>query len=511
MRALGLAALLVLAFAAPAAAAPTLVNVGHFDQPMYAASPPRDATRLFVVQRGGVIRVVRSGSVLATPFLDLSSQIATDGERGLLSIAFPPDYATSGRFYVYLAAKTSGELQIREYHRSATNPDVANPASARIVWRATHNQAANHNGGTIAFGPDGMLWLGTGDGGGSNDQYHNAQNLGSRLGKLIRIDPNPSAGRTYTVPFDNPYASIPSEETVWARGLRNPFRWSFDRVTGDLVVGDVGQSAREEVDWAPRSTGLGRGADFGWACREGFTAGPTSADCISGVTFTNPVFDYSQASPRAITGGVVVRDPGLPTLVGRYLYADSYTGDLRSLVLASPRATGDRAVGLHRDQVVAFAEDACAHVYVVSLTGGTVDRLQDGTIGRCILQTVPPPRPLPAPVPDTRPARVTMHVTGGRRFARRHRLRVSLLSNEACRVTVGGRVRGVAGFHGGSRRALAAGRTRVITLKLTRSGARRLKRAFRHHRTLRVTLHVRTVDAAGNRSAFTRRLRVRRR
>jgi hypothetical protein len=511
MRTAVIAALLTPALAAPAAAAPQLVNVGHFDNPIYAASPPRDTTRLFVVQRGGVIRVVRDGTVLPTPFLDLSGQIATDGERGLLSIAFPFDYAASGRFYVYLAAASPpGELQIREYGRSAADPDVANPARERIVWRAAHDQADNHNGGTIAFGPDGMLWLGTGDGGGGNDEFHNAQNLASRLGKLIRIDPDPSPGRTYTVPSDNPYASTPAEETVWARGLRNPFRWSFDGVTGDLVIGDVGQDAREEVDWLRRSAGLGRGADLGWACREGFSAGPTPADCIGGVTFTDPVFDYSQASPRAITGGVVVRDPGLPTLAGRYLYADSYTGDLRSLVLGTPRATGDRAVGLHRDQVVAFAEDACGHVYVVSLTGGTVDRLQDGAIGPCVLRPAPAPPVRPGAPRDTLPCKVTMRVTGARRFARRHRLRTALRSDEACRVTVGGRVRGVAGFHGGARRSLAAGRRRVLALRLTRHGVRRLRRAFRHHRTLRVTLRVRTVDAAGNRGGFTRRLRVRR-
>jgi len=178
---------------------------------------------------------------------------------------------------------------------------------------------------------------------------------------------------------------------VWARGLRNPFRWSFDRKTGDLVIGDVGQSAREEVDWLPRSGGLGRAANFGWACEEGLVTGPTPADCPLGAGYVAPVFDYSRAGPRAITGGVVVRDPGLPTLVGRYVYADSYAGDIRSLVLGSPSATDDRSAGLpHRDQIVAFGEDACGHVYVVSLTGGTVDRIQDGAIGACV------PRPGPS-------------------------------------------------------------------------------------------------------------------
>src|SRR4051794_17084255 len=188
MRTLGLTLVGGLMLAAPASAAPALVNVGHFDNPIYAASPPRDTSRLFVVERGGAIKVVRNGTVLPAPFLDLSGQVSTAGERGLLSIAFPFDYAASGRFYVYLtAASPAGELQVREYRRSATNADVADPASGRIVWRAAHDQADNHNGGTIAFGPDGMLWLGTGDGGGAGDQFHNAQNLASPLGKLIRI------------------------------------------------------------------------------------------------------------------------------------------------------------------------------------------------------------------------------------------------------------------------------------------------------------------------------------
>jgi glucose/arabinose dehydrogenase len=381
-RTLGLAALLTLALAARAAAAPTLVPVGGtFDNPIYVASPPRDTSRLFVVQRGGVIRVVRNGTLLAKPFLDLSSQVATDGERGLLSIAFPPDYAHTGAFYVYLAARPRGQLQIREYHRTAASPSVADPRSMRIVWRAAHYQDDHHNGGTIAFGPDGMLWLAIGDGGGANDQFGHAQDTSSPLGKLIRINPRRSGSRPFSVPADNPYGN-----SVWARGLRNPFRFSFDRKTGDLVIGDVGQGEREEVDWVTRASGLGRGANFGWACEEGTVTGPNPDDCPLGPDYIAPVFDYSRPSPRAITGGVVVRDPGLPTLVGRYVYADSYAGDVRSLALATPRATGDASAGLpQRDQIVDLGEDACGHVYVVSLTGGTVERIQDGAPGACVL------------------------------------------------------------------------------------------------------------------------------
>jgi glucose/arabinose dehydrogenase len=384
MRALALAVLFALALAAPAAAAPTLVSVGHFDTPIYAASPPRDKSRLFVVQRGGVIRVVRKGTVLSTPFLDLTGQVGTDGERGLLSIAFPPDYAHTGAFYVYLAARRSGQLQIREYHRTAASPNRANPRSKRIVWRANHRDANNHYGGTLAFGPDGMLWLGTGDGGGADDQYGHAQDLRSPLGKLIRINPKRSGTSSFSVPAANPYGT-----SVWARGLRNPFRWSFDRKTGDLVIGDVGQNTREEVDWLPRSGGLGRGANFGWACAEGLVTGPNPADCPLGASYIAPVFDYSQAGPRAITGGVVVRDPGLPTLVGRYIYADFYAANVRSLLLGSPSARDDRSAGLPQlPQIAAFAEDACGHVYVVLLTGA-VARIQDGAIGACVLRPAP--------------------------------------------------------------------------------------------------------------------------
>jgi Glucose / Sorbosone dehydrogenase len=500
LRALGLGALLAVALGATARAAPTLVPVGTFDNPLYVASPPQDTSRLFVVQRGGVIRVVRGGTVLPTPFLDLSGGVATDGERGLLSIAFPPDYASSGLFYVYLAAQSPlGQLQIRQYHRSASNPDVADPAG-RIVWVADHGEASNHDGGTIAFGPDGKLWLGTGDGGGADDEFHHAQDLGSPLGKLIRLDP-----RGTTAPPDNPFGSY-----VWARGLRNPFRWSFDRVTGDLVVGDVGQDAREEVDWLPRASGLGRGADLGWACREGTIAGPTPADCI-GAKFTDPVFDYSQPSPRAITGGVVVRDPGLPTLVGRYVYADSFAGNIRSFVLASPRVRDDRSAGLpHVDQLVAFGEDACGHVYVVSLTAGTVDRIQDGAPGACVLRFASLP-PLPRGAPrDTRPCRLSLRVRGARTFARRHRLALALTSDEACRIVAGGRVRGVAGLQA-VRRSLAAQHRATVSLRLGRHGVRRLRAALRRHRALVVALQVQTVDRAGNRGLVKRRVSVRRR
>src|SRR3954447_15443508 len=252
-------------FAAPASAAPSLVTVGDFSSPTYATGAPDSPDRVFVTERARAVRVVDAGA--GKTFLDLTSATLADGgERGLLSLAFAPDYAASGRFYVYLTVKaasavsgTDGEIQVREYRRSAGDPDAADPASARLLLSIAHTDAPNHNGGQLQFGPDGKLWLGTGDGGGANNQFGHAQDPASLLGKLIRLDP-----------------AAPSPEIV-AVGLRNPWRFSFDRATGQLVIGDVGQDAYEEIDAGPA-------ANYGWSCFEGLHAGPTPSDarCSSG-------------------------------------------------------------------------------------------------------------------------------------------------------------------------------------------------------------------------------------
>ena len=266
-----LLALALLALVAPGSAgAATLVPVGDFDSPVAAASPPRDSTRLFVVERGGRVWIVRNGVKVRDAFLDIVDQVATDGERGLLSIAFAPDYEATGRFYVYLTAEEPrGELQVREYRRSANDADRADPPAGSSGARRTPRRATT-TAARSRSGPDGLLWFATGDGGGSNDQFNHARDPASHLGKLLRIDPNPGNGGGYTIPADNPFGTA-----VWAYGLRNPFRFSFDvRGTGDLFIGDVGEGKREEIDWAPYSEGLGRGADYGWSCREGTVAGP---------------------------------------------------------------------------------------------------------------------------------------------------------------------------------------------------------------------------------------------
>jgi glucose/arabinose dehydrogenase len=508
-----LAAVIALAAAAlvvpPAAhAAPTLVPVtGDWDNPIYAASPPRDASRLFVVQRAGLIRVVRDGTLQPAPFADLTGQVGLDGERGLLSIAFPPDYETSGLAYVYLTAP-DGELQIRELRRSAADPNVSD-GSQRIVWRQAHPGESNHNGGTIAFGPDGMLWVATGDGGGGNDVHGNAQDLGSQLGKLLRIDPRAANG--YAVPPGSPYGNA-----IWAAGLRNPFRFSFDRGSGDLVIGDVGQSAREEVDWVRFADSLGRGGNYGWACFEGFAPGPKSC---TPPNYIPPVHDYAHGAPRAITGGVVVRDPSLPTLAGRYVYADSFDPDIRSLVLGNP-ATGDASTGLSRDNIVAFGEDACGHVFVVSISPGAVEQIKDAPPGACVMQPDPRPLPLPAapggaapgatatPVDRTRP-RLSVTVEGRRTLATRRRLRVRVRSDEAAALRISGRLRGVAGFRT-ARRQVVAGRRVVMNVRISRKTARKLRHTLRRKRMI-AALTVLARDAAGNQRRVTRRIKVPRR
>ena len=503
--------------AAPAAsAAPTLVPVGGgWSAPIHASSPPRDTSRLFVVQKDGLVRVVVDGVVQAAPFADLTGQVATGSEQGLLSIAFPFDYESTGLAYVYLTA-TDGELQVRELRRSAADPNRSD-GTQRIVWRQPHNQAANHNGGTVDFGPDGLLWLATGDGGSGNDVFGHAQDPASQLGKLLRIDPRPSGSASYTVPAGNPFGTA-----VFSTGLRNPFRFSFDRGTGDLLIGDVGQSTREEIDWVRFEEGLGRGGNYGWACFEGFAAGPK--DCTP-ANYIEPIHDYSQGNPRAVAGGVVVRDPGLPTLLGRYLYADTYAGQIRSLIPARP-ATGDGATGLTRTNLVAFGEDACGHVYVVSISG-TVERLQDGMPGACVPEPEPrrlpgdpePGAATPAPSPatgtpgggaaDTAAPRLRIRVSGQRTLVSRRRLRIAVTASELATLRVGGRLRGVARFRAANRRA-AAGRRVVLTARITRKAARKLRRTLRRKRVI-ATLTILARDGTGNQRRAERRVKIARR
>jgi glucose/arabinose dehydrogenase len=510
-RALLALALLALAAPASAGAAPTLVRVGDFAEPIFATAPRSDFDRLFVVEKAGTVRVIRGGQTLAAPFLDLTGQVENDGERGLLSLAFAPEYASSGLFYVYMVAHDPlGELQIREFRRSS-DPDRADPASGRVVWRQAHNEGASHNGGTVEFGPDGMLWFATGDGGGSNDQFGHARDLDSQLGKLLRIDPQPGNAGTYTVPAGNPFGTA-----VWAYGLRNPFRFSFDlRGAGDLFIGDVGESAREEIDRVRRSAGLGKGADFGWPCREGNTV-TSFGGCDPSSPYAPPIYDYAQGSPRAVAGGVVVHDPGLPTLFSRYLYADTYEGVVRSLIPDLPAARDAKAAGLPaRSAIVNFGEDACGHVYVVSLSG-SVDRIQDGPVGACVPRPgTPGPPAAPAPgasggtAPDRTRPRIKIRIARKGRVDRLATPRIVLTATEACRVTIRARLAGTRFKR--VRTPLRAGRRTTVRLRpRSRRAVQRIHHALRRHKRVTLTVAVTAVDAAGNTRRVTRKLKARR-
>lgn len=380
---------------------PRLTPVGPFDSPISVTAPKWDGRRLHVVERAGTIRVVRDGATLPEPFLDITADVDVAGEGGLLSMAFPPDYRRRGYFYVFLTPRDAtpgvaphAPIEVREYRRSPTDPDRADPASARTVLTVPHPTFANHYGGQLQFGPDGLLYVSTGDGGGGGDTEGNAQNTASRLGKLLRLDPRPDGSTAdgsveYHAPRDNPFARSGGDVLVWSYGLRNPFRFSFDR--RDLTIGDVGQNTVEEVDFAEAGRrGAGRGANFGWNRCEGPLGYPvTQPETPCGFPSILPVHSYRQVQDNcsSITGGLVVRDPGLESLKGRYIYADACRGFVNSLKLATRSASGDASIGLDAPLVVAFGEDACRRVYVVQLTG-PVSRLEDTTPSGCS-RTVP--------------------------------------------------------------------------------------------------------------------------
>jgi glucose/arabinose dehydrogenase len=509
-----LAALLLVALAAsaPAGAAPRLAPVGTFTQPVYVTAPPADPHRLFVVERAGVVKVMVDGGA-PRPFLDISGEVdSSGGEEGLLSIAFAPDYATSRRLYAYFTARddtmgNGSRIKIVEFLRSAANPDVADtaPAARRTLIEIAHPTNSNHNGGQLQFGPDGLLYAGTGDGGGGNDPPNNAQNTSSRLGKLLRIDP--AAGIT----------------EMYAYGLRNPWRFSFDRQTGDLIIGDVGQSSVEEIDFAAR--GSGAGANYGWRCFEGSIRTPGVPACDpSGHVL--PVHEYSSADPApfcSVTGGYVVRDSTLPTLRGRYLYGDYCNSSLRSMELASPGAT-DRAEALTSSTTSSFGEDSCGHVYVVSIGGGTVHRVEDQPFTPCPEEPADPgPGPGPGPgedPPGDPPAGDTtapvLSVSRARRqkLLRKRAVYIGVGCDEACgvtteanaRLTVRGRLRKYAFPPAGA--LAAAGQRPRLELRLTKAMRAGLGAAVARGARPLVKVVVIARDSAGNEARRTAYVRV---
>lgn len=501
---LAVAAALAAAFAANASAANSLRSLGDFEEPVYLTSPASDPNRLFVVERRGVVRVLPDGVARTEPFLDIRNLVGqVEGERGLLGLAFAPDYGTTRRFYVYFA-DASGQLQLREFLRSAADPAKAEPGSGRLVLSIPHTDASNHNGGTIAFGPDGYLYLGPGDGGGGGDQFNNAQNAGTLLGKLLRIDPRQRGTPPYTVPAGN--AGLPRPE-IYAVGLRNPFRFSFDRATGDLVIGDVGQGAWEEIDWVRAGTGAGR--NFGWSCYEGTHL---TGDACPGLPHTPPVIEHSHSDGwSAITGGVVVRDASLTGLTGRYLYGDYSRTPPRSAVLGPAGASGGRdEPGLRVDSLVDVGEDACGHVYLVSLNG-SVSRVQSETTGPC------PPSGAATPFAagsDRRAPRLRVRRAKHQRGARRRGVVLSIACDEACALRTRGRLRLSRRGRdrrletGLARRSLATNARLRVRLRFSKGERRRLLHDLRRGRRPVARISLRARDAAGNGRARVVKIRM---
>lgn len=303
--------------------------------PVDLAAPPGDLDRMFVVEKAGRIRILRNGAFLPTPFLDIAGQVSSGGERGLLGLAFPADYGATGRFVVHYT-NPAGHTRVSTWRTSPADPDRADGASEQVILAVTQ-PFSNHNGGQVAFGPDGMLYIALGDGGSGGDPQNHAQNLNSLLGKLLRLRILPDGSAE--VPPDNPFVGLPNHRgEIWSYGLRNPWRFSFDAQTGDLYIADVGQSALEEVNVATTAGGRGRGANFGWRIMEGTQCfNPASGCPQAGLTL--PVLTYGRALGCSVTGGYVYRGTRYAEASGHYFYSDYCGGWIRSFRLANSLAT----------------------------------------------------------------------------------------------------------------------------------------------------------------------------
>jgi len=353
---------------APPPAALTLALApfaSNLSSPTFLTAPPGD-TRQFIVERAGRILVMQGGSLLAQPFLDLRSVTDVAGEGGLLSMAFDPGYATNGRFYVY-RTNASHDIVVERYTVSG-DPNRADASSALTIIQIPHPTYVNHFGGLVAFGPDGYLYLGTGDGGSEGDPNGNAQNLGSLLGKMLRLDvSSASSALPYRIPSTNPYlgqADVRPE--IWANGLRNPWRFTFD--ADKIYIADVGQSQREEIDLEPASQG---GLNYGWKLMEGSTCYQAASCNRSGLAL--PVLEYSHAdpgSPCSITGGFVYRGTAIPELAGRYFYSDYCAGFVRSFLASGLAVSEQRDWNIAKPgQVQSFGRDGQGELYVLTANG----------------------------------------------------------------------------------------------------------------------------------------------
>jgi len=357
----------------PAPGTPMLQFVGTFYRPTYLTAPVADSARLFVTERGGAIRIVRHDTTLATPFLDLRGKIDSAIENGLFSMAFHPQYATNHKFFVFFT-NVNGDIRVVRY-LGTTNPDSADPNSSDTILAVPHPLAgtslpfSNHHGGQLQFGPDGMLYVSLGDGGCCGDPLQNGQRHQTMNGKIHRINVDGATG--YTVPLDNPFRTDTSfPPSTWAWGFRNPWRFSFDRQTGDLYIGEVGQDMWEEIDVAA-APGRGGGFNYGWSTMEGTHC--YGASTCNSTGFTPPVFEYQHVNSNCdVQGGYVYRGNRVTQLTGYYLFVDYCSGMVGGFKYAGGTATAYRdwtAELTAGTGVVSFGEDARGELYMMTYTG----------------------------------------------------------------------------------------------------------------------------------------------
>jgi glucose/arabinose dehydrogenase len=362
--------------------------VGGFSQPTSITHSGDSSSRIFVTEKPGRIRIIKNGVLQPTPFLDIAARLGNPGgEQGLLSLAFPPGYgSTKNRFYVYYTNPV-GTLVIARY-RPTANADVADPNSEEIILTIEHPTYSNHNGGQLQFGPDGYLYIGTGDGGGGGDPLKNGQNPGVLLGKLLRIDVEPvgapvlalfktylplifksGSSPNYSIPATNPYVGTPGYRgEIWALGLRNPWRFSFDRQTGDLYIGDVGQNLWEEVDFQPANSGGGE--NYGWNILEGLHCFDPAVGCNPPPRYSPPVAEYDHSSDCSITGGYVYRGPGNSAMQGIYFYGDICSGNIRGLQRLN--GTWFSTLLSTAFRISSFGEDQAGNLYAADYSLGVI-------------------------------------------------------------------------------------------------------------------------------------------
>ncbi|NEN24162.1 cadherin [Cryomorpha ignava] len=332
-------------------------------------------SRLFVVEKSGKIKILYTDGVQeSTPFLDITSNVNSGGEKGLLGLAFAPDYSTSGKFYVNYTFTANDSLftRISRFSVDLDNENLANADSEESLLEF-YQPFGNHNGGQVEFGPDGYLYIATGDGGSGGDPFNNGQNKMTFLGKLLRINVSTTP---YSIPSDNPFVNDDfGLNEIWAYGLRNPWKFAFDAETGDLYIGDVGQSAIEEVDFQP--AGAPGGANYGWRCYEG-TQPYQSPQCNDSIVVTDPVFEYSHSDGCSITGGRVYRGNAFPNLVGKYILTDFCSGNYW-LLWQEDGVWQSFEGGLLSTQIVAFGEDMWGEMYAVKTSNGTIHKVIDAS------------------------------------------------------------------------------------------------------------------------------------